>query len=479
MGKKNKQSAKSFKPEDYIRKKARLLPIYKCYKSINKFEDREISIIVIRQHPQGTYTFATYLIDKWCLGVKDSLWDFSIDEGELNDFLSYFTDRMSMEEIDYVEAHNWVYGAVAFAEDVGIKPCKTFALTQYILEEDDDDIELIEYEFGRDGRYCLVAKNSFEASKYIPTLDKNLGSGNYDLEIGIFGNDVYDDDVDDDYVPFKSCPWMEYTYKGKEYPKKITLKHPELDGIMSKNTEDITDEDIETVISLPAESAREDLQNLILREIGLQWGKTLPELQECGACNWNVIGNALIFLTKFATVEDSFNVVLEVMRQSEVFWEFNFCDISNILLNPLLCVLIKDNPSILKPFLLETGLTTSAKICAFELLKKIAQNCPKVKREIIDMTVDLLLEYKEDLPVRFICDGTVTAFAIGVLIGTNDVEHLSLIEELYATGMVDEECEGHIDEVRNSIKMLHPAYALPPMDLNSIMNQYKKLIKNS
>ena len=110
MGKKKKsgrQTAKPLSPEAYIRNKARQLPVHKCYKSVNSYEDREMCIIVVRKHPQGTYTLGAYMIDKWCFGVKDSLWRFNIDESEMNDFLSMFKERLdSLDEIDYVEAHN-------------------------------------------------------------------------------------------------------------------------------------------------------------------------------------------------------------------------------------------------------------------------------------------------------------------------------------------------------------------------------------
>jgi len=483
-----KQQNKVLKPEDYIRTKVRKLPVYKCYKSVNQFEDREMSIIVVRQHPQGTFTYGAYMLDRWCLGVKDTLWQFSKDKDDLEEFLSLFRNHLhSLEEIPYVEAHNWIYGASDFAEEAGISPCKEFALSKYILEEDDDDVELIEYDFGRDGEYCLVAKDKLEASRYIPTLDKNLGEGNYTVEIGMFGDDDWDDDQEDyddweddeeeDYrLPFKPVPSMEYTYKGKDYPKEITLHYPEIEAIAKKNTEKITESEIKQVLSLPSDMAREDLHNLVLREIGIQWGKTANELSEDESCNWNVVGNAFMFLTKFGTVEETLPIVLETMRQNEGFLDYNFCDVCNILLHPVLCTLVKDNPRLLKPYLLEPGLYYFFKIVTFELLEQIAKHCPEVKKEIVEMTVEVLKEYKKDLPTRTICDGTVAAFAIGVLVGNGASEYLPLIEDLYATGLIDEECEGHIEEVRSRIQRPSSIYDLPPMDPYGVLKEYKKII---
>lgn len=481
MAKKKKNSkgmVQPLSPESYIRTKARQLPVYKCYKSVNLFEDREMSIIVIRRHPQGNYSLGAYMIDKWCLGVKDSLWRFNIGDSELDDFLSFFRERLdTFDEIDYAEAHNWVYGAVSFAEEAGIKPCKDFAISQYLLSEDDDNVELIEYEFGRDGKYCLLAKDRLEASRYIPVLDCNLGKGNYSVEIGLYGDEESfdDDDIDEDGLfnfPFKVTPSMEYTYKGGDYPKTVNLNFPELENVVMKDIDEMSDDDIDWVQSLPHDKLREDLQNIILRELGRQWGKTADELGESETCNWCTVGSSLMFLTVAATVEETLPVVLEVMRQSPESYDFNFCDSSSLLLDPVLCVLIKDNPRLLKPFLLEKGLNYEFKISALELLEHIARCRPQVRQEIIDMTVELLSVYKSDLPARTVCDGSVTAFAIGILISTGAVEHLPLIEEIYATGLVDESCEGHIDEVRSSIRNPWSCRPLPPMDPYSIRDRY-------
>lgn len=164
------------------------------------------------------------------------------------------------------------------------------------------------------------------------------------------------------------------------------------------------------------------------------------------------------------------------MRQSEEFKEYNFGDMSNHFLCPVLCTLVKDNPRLLKPFLLESGLYYSYKLEVLELLEHIAQHCPDVKQDIVDITVEVLKEYKEDLPTRTICDGSVAAFAIGILVGVGASEYLSLIEDLYATGLIDEACEGHIEEVRRTIQYPNTIFDLPPMDPYGVWKGYKKFI---
>ena len=77
-----------------------------------------------------------------------------------------------LEECSYEEAHNIVYGAVDFAEEIDIAPDDSFKLTKYILEEDTEDVPLIEYEFGKDGKHFLVATDQYNASKSLPKLNR-------------------------------------------------------------------------------------------------------------------------------------------------------------------------------------------------------------------------------------------------------------------------------------------------------------------
>lgn len=51
-------------PEKYIKEKARMLPLGKCYTYANWKDADEIMVIVTRIHPKGTVTCADFCIDK-------------------------------------------------------------------------------------------------------------------------------------------------------------------------------------------------------------------------------------------------------------------------------------------------------------------------------------------------------------------------------------------------------------------------------
>ena len=179
--KNNKGNQVPFSEKRYIRERVRNLEIGTCYRTSDMFEYGEGHIIVTRKHASGKLTIGFYLVDLYCTGVKDTYFRFGIEAYELEEMI----DRYDMfETCNYDEAHNLIYGSIAFAEEAGIPPHKDFALTQYILDEDDEHIPLIEYDYGRDGKHCLITHTQLEASRYLPLLEKNLGPSNYDFILG-------------------------------------------------------------------------------------------------------------------------------------------------------------------------------------------------------------------------------------------------------------------------------------------------------
>lgn len=138
--------------------------------------------LVTRKHKTGTLTACFYLVDTYCLGVKDVTIIPSISQKELEKEIE---SRKSGEtcKMDYVEIHNWIYGSIEYAREAGIEPCKEFtSLAQYILCDDEDEsIPIIEYHFGGDNSKPLfIPFDKSQYDKYHPILMKNLGPNGFD-----------------------------------------------------------------------------------------------------------------------------------------------------------------------------------------------------------------------------------------------------------------------------------------------------------
>ena len=195
---KKKQQQQQISPERLIRERGRSLEIYECLMDKESMKkDGESPIIVTRKHKGDKYTSAFYLVDSYCTGVKDTFYRVRLDEDEYKDLMRHVCRGCNLEKVDYVEAHNWIFGAIEFAAEAGIDPHKDFAVTKWLLEDDEEDtIPIIEYDFGRDGKHHLVTQTQAEANKYLPALRANLGN-DFTFVCG-FAPGFDDDDYDKD-----------------------------------------------------------------------------------------------------------------------------------------------------------------------------------------------------------------------------------------------------------------------------------------
>lgn len=203
MAKKNKAKViQMLSPENYIRQKARTLPILECLVN-NEWEETGLAnIMVARKHTNGNITMGMFLVDLKCLGIKNAFYRFNISESEYRELLGKMEENMDMESISYTLAHNIVYAGIEFAEEYSLKPHKDFSVAKYILEEDTDDIELIEIECGKNEKPLYVQgplDNDVRARQIIAHLEKHAGPGNYHYILtGDNNNEPEEDGIYDD-----------------------------------------------------------------------------------------------------------------------------------------------------------------------------------------------------------------------------------------------------------------------------------------
>ncbi len=183
-------------PENYIRKKARSLPIYECLINTLWKEQGVAHIVVARNHTNGNITVCMYLVDLFCLGIKNTQYLFNIPEAEYQEKKDEI-EQIVFEPISYTLAHNIVFAGLEYAEEYGFKPHKDFtSITQFMLEEDTEDIELIEIECGKNGKPFYVNgpyEDQAKINQIVAQLKKTAGPGNFDFML-VDGDDDYDED---------------------------------------------------------------------------------------------------------------------------------------------------------------------------------------------------------------------------------------------------------------------------------------------
>ncbi len=221
-------------PDNYIRKKARTLPIYECTVNEDWEDSQMVQLSVARQHTNGNITVCFYLVDLMCLGVKDTHYMFNIPVTEYREQIEQMNEKMSVFPISYELAHNIVFAGTEFADEYGFNPHKDFtSITRFMLEEDTEDIELIEIECGMDGKPAYVRSPFDDNSKMqriVAQLEKTAGPGNYTF--------IDEDDPDDD--PYDDNDLDEDEFEGMTFDEKSKLFLN-----LSKRIEKLTDEEDE------------------------------------------------------------------------------------------------------------------------------------------------------------------------------------------------------------------------------------------
>lgn len=167
-------------PEKYIISKARQLPFDICLINYNWKEAGQASIMISRKQPSGHFLIGIYLVDIFCLGLKNTAWRFNMNPQDFERFQLDFNEKYDgNNEADISLLHNIIYGAIDYAQELGFKPHKDFSLSEYILDPDLITDGIDEIEFGKDGKPFYISGPFDQVGHIMRTLDKNVGEGNY------------------------------------------------------------------------------------------------------------------------------------------------------------------------------------------------------------------------------------------------------------------------------------------------------------
>lgn len=481
-----------------MREKARTLPIGKCYIAPRNWQESGMAhVIVTRMRPSGNLVMAMFLVDTFCLGVKDAGFHENMPSDDFEEYLDNYKKGIGLEEISYNEAHNIIYGAMAFAEDGGIEPAKEFDPAKYVLEEDTEDIPLIEYDFGKNGKHFLIVNSDRKEMPYYHILKKNLGE---DFEFVMpYGAEVEEADYEDDDIDSLSSdinlddvkktldemfkmqeenkrlyPDEKYTYQYPDYPQKLSVNNQFIaDELLSPdNYSCLPREVIDRILALPKDEAAQDISNIILYSIG----KTYKGINDDTIEVWHnsAIMHSLILLAQLQS-DKGLDAVLELMRQNGEFADYHLGDLAPELLHPALYACGKDNLPAIEDYLYQPGLDSYLRSQAPDALAMIVFRDPERRKEVIDVFRKLLNNMVSNLPVRKACDGTFAGFVMCNLMHIGATELIPEIKATFATGCVNKTIAGDCKQILKGIK--RDRGSIDKYEISDIYEQYEDLKK--
>jgi hypothetical protein len=141
------------------------------------------SVLVARENGSGV-SACGYLVDVWCLGVKNCIGPKTMDRRKLPDFVSTFfrTFKRPPVPAPLELARHVVFGAVDYARGLGFEPHPDFAKCAGHLGEWDGSSDVT---FGRDGMPMYIQGPHDNMLAVMSTLRKTLGDGNFHFFGGV------------------------------------------------------------------------------------------------------------------------------------------------------------------------------------------------------------------------------------------------------------------------------------------------------
>ena len=180
-----RQLARQHSPDPTIRLKAAdNWPVVATLVPENLWTTGIGNLIIARRMPDRRLACAMFLLDVFCLGVKDAFWK-TVTAGEFKTIRVHVEEHGRLQDMPPEYFAKLVYRAADYGQSLGFPPHRDFRHAQRLLAGIDPAQCPDEFEFGQDGRphYIRGPSESMERARAIATRVDALG-GYYTLPLG-------------------------------------------------------------------------------------------------------------------------------------------------------------------------------------------------------------------------------------------------------------------------------------------------------
>jgi hypothetical protein len=162
-------------------------PILHCWASGPIFEQGMGQIILSRKLPNGSIAAAVFLVDVYCLGIKNALTKI-VSRNEYNSTLRSPRMRTEEQQLEPATARKLIEEAVEYARSLGFSPHPDYQQAKILLGDIDPTESSEEFEFGDKGKPHFIAgpyDNPAKCKAILATLERTVGPGNYDYTLPV------------------------------------------------------------------------------------------------------------------------------------------------------------------------------------------------------------------------------------------------------------------------------------------------------
>ena len=161
---------------------AAISPIHEALVPAKLFEVGVGNLVFSRLLPDGRIAMGAFLLDVYCLGVKNAFVAI-VDKVEYAMRRSSWSAAEDLQPMDPACFRKLVDGGVAYAQDLGFDPHADYAMASQIF----GDVRVADcstrFQYGRDGKPFYIAgphETHTQVGDIIEHLERRMGPGNYD-----------------------------------------------------------------------------------------------------------------------------------------------------------------------------------------------------------------------------------------------------------------------------------------------------------
>jgi len=161
-------------------------PIHECFVPNTLFEIGIGYVIVTRKTPTGLIAISAFVVDVYCLGVKNALFKVSNEfeyENTIKPQLMGPNEEAEFENIHQNCARKLVEGAVLYARELGFPPHRDYKQAQKLFGDIDVNSCPVKYTYGKDGKPLYIRgpnESTSQTKQIVDKLSRKCGEGNFD-----------------------------------------------------------------------------------------------------------------------------------------------------------------------------------------------------------------------------------------------------------------------------------------------------------
>jgi len=187
-------------------RRARAAPLHSCLLQNSLFECGNGMVVLTRKISAHRLALAAFLVDAYCLGVKDAFFR-EIDEAEIETLLEPFETAGRFEAVDPSYARKLLHEAVAYARSLGLEPHADYAAVEPLFGDVAADAGEAQFQFGYQGKPLYIpgpSESPTQIRRRMDLLRRRLGADGFEFREfedaldALEGPDGEDEDEDAD-----------------------------------------------------------------------------------------------------------------------------------------------------------------------------------------------------------------------------------------------------------------------------------------